>query len=211
LPDVTTTISPALAHLKNTCARDKERQAPKEPTSAGVGATCLSVGQLNRKCRHPHKYDDIQAVLLEQFGDDCLFLDRQMFLKHCEHEAKTFKPPGKLIKEFTRQSKVVSKASDLFGSMLNQPQKPDKIETITLKVYKVTATQANFKAHDRHLQALLKFYIESASFILPDNMWNYFLVYIDNKLAAYATTYEEYRKVPKAPVTISQVLVLPPY
>lgn len=134
-----------------------------------------------------------------------------MFLKHCEHEAKTFKPPGKLIKEFTRQSKVVSKASDLFGSMLKQPQKPDKIETITLKVYKVTATQANFKAHDRHLQALLKFYIESASFILPDNMWNYFLVYIDNKLAAYATTYEEYRKVPKAPVTISQVLVLPPY
>lgn len=78
-------------------------------------------------------------------------------------------------------------------------------------MYKVTATQANFKAHDRHLQALLKFYIESASFILPDNMWNYFLVYIDNKLAAYATTYEEYRKVPKAPVTISQVLVLPPY
>jgi len=65
LPDVTTTISPALAHLKNTCARDKERQAPKEPTEAGVGATCLSVDQLNRKCRHPHKYDDIQAVLLE--------------------------------------------------------------------------------------------------------------------------------------------------
>jgi histone acetyltransferase 1 len=75
----------------------------------------------------------------------------------------------------------------------------------------VSATQANFKNHDRHLQALLKFYIEGASFILVDGLWHYFLVYIDNKLAAYATTYEEYRKVPKAPVTISQVLVLPPY
>jgi GNAT superfamily N-acetyltransferase len=34
---------------------------------------------------------------------------------------------------------------------------------------------------------------------------------MDHKLVAYATTYEEFRKVPKAPVTISQVLVLPPY
>jgi predicted acetyltransferase len=42
-------------------------------------------------------------------------------------------------------------------------------------------------------------------------MWNYFLVYLDEKLIAYATTFEEYHKVSKAAVTISQVLVLPPY
>ena len=34
---------------------------------------------------------------------------------------------------------------------------------------------------------------------------------MDHKLVAYATTYEEFRKVPKASVTISQVLVMPPY
>lgn len=34
---------------------------------------------------------------------------------------------------------------------------------------------------------------------------------MDNKLVAYATTFEEYLKAPKAAVTISQVLVLPPY
>ena len=44
-----------------------------------------------------------------------------------------------------------------------------------------------------------------------DKFWNYFLVYMDSKLVAYATCFEEYLKVPKAAVTISQVLVLPPY
>lgn len=34
---------------------------------------------------------------------------------------------------------------------------------------------------------------------------------MDNKLVAYATTFDEFHKVPKAPLTISQVLVLPPY
>jgi len=58
---------------------------------------------------------------------------------------------------------------------------------------------------------MLQFYIEGASFIPVDQYWNYFLVYLDNELVAYATTFEEYLKVPKAAVTISQVLVLPPY
>jgi GNAT superfamily N-acetyltransferase len=34
---------------------------------------------------------------------------------------------------------------------------------------------------------------------------------LDKKLVAFATTFEEYLKVPRAAVTISQVLVLPPY
>jgi GNAT superfamily N-acetyltransferase len=46
---------------------------------------------------------------------------------------------------------------------------------------------------------------------LLDQLWHYFLVFMDHKLVAFATTYEEFRKVPKASVTISQVLVLPPY
>ena len=70
---------------------------------------------------------------------------------------------------------------------------------------------AFFNRHNEHLQALLKFYIESASAIPVDENWYYFLVYMDHKLVAYATTFDEFQKVPKAPVTISQVLVLPPY
>jgi len=58
---------------------------------------------------------------------------------------------------------------------------------------------------------LLKFYIEGASFIIVDQLWYYFLVYMDTKLVAYTTAYEEFRKIPKAAATISQVLVLPPY
>ena len=44
-----------------------------------------------------------------------------------------------------------------------------------------------------------------------DQLWYYFLVYMDTKLVAYTTAYEEFRKIPKAAATISQVLVLPPY
>lgn len=64
---------------------------------------------------------------------------------------------------------------------------------------------------NKHLQALLQFYIEGASFIPVDELWHYFLVYLEGNLVAYATTFEEYHKVPRAAVTISQVLVLPPY
>ena len=78
-------------------------------------------------------------------------------------------------------------------------------------MFKVNATNPTFMPLNDHLQALLQFYIECASFIPVDEMWNYFLVYLDNNLIAYATTFEEYLKVPKAAVTISQVLVLPPY
>ena len=81
----------------------------------------------------------------------------------------------------------------------------------TLKVYKVCAASEKFHPHNAHLQALLKFYIESASAIPVDEQWFYFLVYMDNNLVGYATTFDEFMRVPKAPVTISQVLVLPPY
>ena len=76
-------------------------------------------------------------------------------------------------------------------------------EEKTLKVYKVNAMAKNFRDSNQHLQALLQFYIEGASFIPVDQRWNYFLVYLDNKLMAFATTFEEYLTVPKAPATIS--------
>jgi len=50
----------------------------------------------------------------------------------------------------------------------------------TLKVYKVCAASEKFYPHNAHLQALLKFYIESASSIPVDEQWFYFLVYMDN-------------------------------
>lgn len=140
------------------------------------------------------------------------------FLYNCSKEKRSFQPPGKVVATFDRQIKVEDKAKDsgLFDDAAKPQRKTGRAkvetyETKTLKVHKVSATQSNFKDHDRHLQALLKFYIEGASFILVDRLWHYFLVYMDKKLVAYATTYEEFRKVPKAPVTISQVLVLPPY
>lgn len=83
--------------------------------------------------------------------------------------------------------------------------------TKSLKVYKIAADHPSFKPTNSHLQALLQFYIEGASFINVDPYWHYFLVYLDNKLIAYGTTFEEYRRSPKQGVTISQVLVLPPY
>ena len=85
------------------------------------------------------------------------------------------------------------------------------IVTKVFKVYRVNAQQVTFTHLNSHLQAILKFYIESASFIPLDPFWHYFLVYMDNKLVAYATTFDEFLKTPKAPLTISQVLVLPPY
>ncbi len=75
--------------------------------------------------------------------------------------------------------------------------------TYNFKVFKVNASHSKFIRQNHHLQALLQYYIEGASFIPLDDIWNYFLVYLDKKLVAFATTFEEYLKVPKAAVTIS--------
>ena len=104
----------------------------------------------------------------------------------------------------------------LFSSFVpsKRPKREDEGKQMvlkTLKVYKVCAASEKFHPHNAHLQALLKFYIESASAIPVDEQWFYFLVYMDNMLVGYATTFDEFTKVPKAPVTISQVLVMPPY
>ena len=90
-------------------------------------------------------------------------------------------------------------------------EKNSSLLTKSLKVHKVNSMQVSFNKYNDQLQGLLKFYIESASAIPVDSNWFYFLVYLDNKLVAYATVFEEFLKVPKAPLTISQVLVLPPY
>ena len=86
-----------------------------------------------------------------------------------------------------------------------------EVSTKVFKVYKINANNPNFKSMNNHLQALLQFYIEGASFINVDPFWHYFLVYMENKLVAYGTTFEEFHRSSKAGVTISQVLVLPPY
>ena len=141
------------------------------------------------------------------------------------NENKKFRPLGKFVTEFTRQIEV-KKPGSLFSGLdaamiVKRPkrevqQSKDKSDPATVikvfKVYRVKAEQVYFTRHlNRHLQAILKFYIESASCIPLDKFWHYFLVYMDNKLVAYATTFDEFHKVPKAPLTISQVLVLPPY
>ena len=167
---------------------------------------------------HSHKEDDIQGKLLQHFGADALLTSRAAFIEHLEHERTHFKPPGTLVSEFQRLLSVDPRPS-LFTS-LPVRSTPKRLATAksglvkeskTLKVYKVNAMHPQFHQLNHHLQALLQYYIEGASFIPVDEMWNYFLVYLDNKLVAYATTFEEYLKVPKAAVTISQVLVLPPY
>lgn len=38
---------------------------------AAVGVTAHDYEQIHRKCFHSHKHDDIQGVLLEQFGINC--------------------------------------------------------------------------------------------------------------------------------------------
>ena len=150
-----------------------------------------------------------------------MITDRQIFIKLVRNENKRFRPLGKFITEFTRQIDNKQKLG-IFESLEAASKRPkreaasartsrDDTVTKTFKVYRVNAQQVTFTHLNSHLQAILKFYIESASFIPLDPYWHYFLVYMDNKLVAYATTFDEFLKVPKAPLTISQVLVLPPY
>jgi hypothetical protein len=140
-----------------------------------------------------------------------MFVSRSSYIEHLKRERTSFKPIGKFVASFTRNLMPQT----VLPIFLNVPTRltPKRLvklkpvlqasETKTFKMYKVNATNPTFMPLNDHLQALLQFYIECASFIPVDEIWNYFLVYLDNKLIAYATTFEEYLKVPKAAVTIS--------
>mmetsp|Transcript_24856 Transcript_24856/g.27511 ORF Transcript_24856/g.27511 Transcript_24856/m.27511 type:complete len:106 (+) Transcript_24856:469-786(+) len=70
------------------------------------------------------------------------------------------------------------------------------------------------------LQALLFFYIESASFIEEDSGWNYFMMYEvvkkfknnppSYRLIGFSTTYED-DETRKSTFRISQFIILPAY
>lgn len=122
-----------------------------------------------------------------------------MFQKWITNDLERFRPVGKMVHEFDRIS--------------------DKHRHY--EVYKVKLGDKKFSKDVNHsLQAMLYFYIESASFIEEDPSWSYFLLYEvvkkfknnppSYRLIGFSTIYEleEGRKVTNR---ISQFIILPPY
>lgn len=188
--------------------------------NARCKSTPLIDEELKSSCNgnHSHKEDDIEGRLASHFGRDSLITNRLQFIEHLRQESSAFKYPGKFIASFERkinmlQPSEIYKQLNVRRTVPCRQSKPVAEEAVdqSFKVFKVNASHPSFIRFNHHLQALLQYYIEGASFIPLDDIWNYFLVFMDKKLVAFATTWEEYLKVPRAAVTISQVLVLPPY
>jgi hypothetical protein len=94
-------------------------------------------------------------MLAKHFGEN-FTLDSQTFQNWMKYDLEKFKPSGKKVYEFDR---ICDKHRHY-------------------EVYKVKLNDKKFPAQmNRSLQAMLFFYIESASFIEADPSWNYFLLY----------------------------------
>lgn len=148
------------------------------------------------KCVSNH--DRIEQMLSKHFGDN-FTLDQSQFQTWMKNDLEKFKPSGKKVYEFDR---ICDKHRHY-------------------EIFKVGLMDKKFSAKlNRSLQALLFFYIESASFIEEDPSWNYFLLYEvvkkfknnppSYRLIGYSTTYEQLN-CKSATNRISQFMILPAY
>jgi histone acetyltransferase 1 len=137
--------------------------------------------------------------LIEDHFKNNITEDEKKFQSWIKHDLEKFKPAGKRVYQFDRIQ--------------------DKHRHY--EVFKVSLKDKKFnKEMNRSLQALLFFYIESASFIEEDPCWNYFLLYEvvrkfksnppSYRLIGFCTTFEDLEGR-KAVSRISQFLVLPAY
>ena len=144
------------------------------------------------------KKDNIERLLSKHFGAN-FTLNPNEFQEWLKDDLEGFTPIGKKVYEFDR---IWDKHRHY-------------------EVYKVRLNDKKFPSQiNRCLQAMLYFYIESASFIEKDPSWNYFLLYevvkkfknnpTSYRLIGYSTTYESY-EAKNSTNRISQFLVLPPY
>lgn len=144
------------------------------------------------------KHDDVEKMLSKHFGDG-FTTNKKKFQSWIKHDLEKFTPPGKKVYEFDR---IWDKHRHY-------------------EVYKSKLTDKGFTDEmNKSLQAMLFFYIESASFIEKDSSWSYFCIYevvkkfkshpSSYRLIGYWTTYEladgkSYTN------RISQFLILPAY
>lgn len=144
------------------------------------------------------KADNIEKKLWKHFGDNFTVEDSQ-FQTWVKHDLEKFRPPGKKVSEFDR---IWDKHRHY-------------------EIFKVGLMDKRFSTKiNRSLQALLFFFIESASFIEEDSSWNYFMMYEvvkkfknnppSYKLIGFWTTYEQCRGHPHTS-RISQFIILPAY
>lgn len=144
------------------------------------------------------KRDNIEKLLSKHFGGN-FTLDPNKFKEWLKEDLEEFRPVGKKVYEFDR---ICDKHRHY-------------------EVYKVRLNDKKFPTHmNRCLQAMLYFYIESASFIEKDSSWNYFVLYevvkkfknnpTSYRLIGYTTTYEN-TEAKNSTNRISQFLILPPY
>lgn len=94
-------------------------------------------------------------MLSKHFGDN-FTTDAKQFQQWLKEDLETFKPLGKKVYEFDR---IWDKHRHY-------------------EVYKISLNDKKFTSKmNRSLQAMLFFYIESASFIEKDSSWSYFILY----------------------------------
>ncbi|CAI2362889.1 unnamed protein product [Moneuplotes crassus] len=144
------------------------------------------------------KRNTVEEKLCRHFGKN-LTINEEVFQNWMKSDLDNFRPKGKKVYSFDR---ICDKHRHY-------------------EVYKIRVTDKCFpKELNRSLQALLFFYIESASFIEQDPCWHYFLLYEvvkkfknnppSYRLIGFSTTFEEIEKK-KTTHRISQFIILPAY
>ena len=144
------------------------------------------------------KADDVQKKLWNHFGEN-FTVEPSTFQSWVKYDLDKFRPPGKKVSQFDR---ICDKHRHY-------------------EIFKVGLTDKRFSSKiNRSWQALLFFYIESASFIEKDSSWNYFMMYEvvkkfknnppSYRLIGFWTTYEQ-SEGKNASNRISQFMILPAY
>ncbi|CDH48914.1 histone acetyltransferase type b catalyticsubunit [Lichtheimia corymbifera JMRC:FSU:9682] len=143
--------------------------------------------------------DDVFGMIKEYLPSDCIG-NADEFTRVVLEDAKTFKPIGEKIHEYSREG--------------------DQGEDEHFEIYKASFSNPKFREYHQRMQLFVLLYIEGSSYIEDDDeKWEIYTIYRrehtgDSEMyhfVGYATLYPFFYWPENTRMRISQFLVLPPF
>ncbi|KAJ2841929.1 histone acetyltransferase 1, partial [Coemansia erecta] len=145
----------------------------------------------------PLRADNVETPLIQVLSQPALCQSKQEFANRVAQDTEQFRPPGKKIHEYVRDS-------------------------ILYEVYKGDFSMAAVRQYHERMQTFVLFFIEGAQFVdMGDERWTVYMVFeklhLEGRssacynLVGFTTVYGFYHWPDMRRMRISQFLVLPPY
>ncbi|KAF7294688.1 Histone acetyltransferase type B catalytic subunit [Mycena indigotica] len=161
--------------------------------------------------------DDVEGTLAKFLPED-VYRDEKSFLERVEVDSIAFKPPGELIRTYTRSAPPLDSKGKGIAIL-----EPNVEETVVFEAYHATWASPGFRELHRRMQLFILLYIEAGSYIdEEEDTWEFIVLYEKRKRRAtpdvstyhfvgYTSLYPFFCFPDRVRLRLSQFVILPPY